>query len=168
MGDKYTKYKMECDGINARYIFASMNNINVVKIKVPNIVKNKAKKIAILNATHKYKKGNFQFNSVEDGIAKIYTFDKNWIDKFQGTTVDVIPEIYLVPYKEGTVGVLAVCNGFIVRDGEDSGFRLESKTAVKEYLKNKSFNLYNIDSKKVNTNWKKEKFIDLAKSVGVL
>jgi hypothetical protein len=159
---------MECDGINARYVFVSMNNINVVELKVPDIAKNKAKKIAILNATHKYKSGNFQLNSVEGGVARIYTFDEKWIEKFQGKKVDMIPEIYLVPYKKNTVSVMAVRDGFVIRDSEDSGFRIESKATVKEYLKNKTFNLYNIDSKKVNANWKKEKFIDLAKSVGVV
>lgn len=165
--DMYNKYCMEKNGARSGNILAKMTNINVVEVKVPKIKKSQAMKVAVTICEQKYGAGMYKVQSIEDGMALVYTFKKVWLDGYKGSNVNLIPELYLVPLVDNVVGVLRVSDGYIIRDGENSGFRVEDRGVVKEYLRGKEYSLYNMSGVKMRKSWKEIKLKDLTAALRI-
>lgn len=163
----YDNYCMEQNSDKAKNIFVLMTNINAVEIKVPNINKKQSIKIADTVSKQKYGEGCYQVKNVESGKALVYVYTNEWISKYKNKNVNLIPEIYIVPWKDNCVSVMFTGQGYIIRDGLNSGFRMENKITIKEYLVGKEYSLYNMSNNKMRKSWKKVEFLELVKEIKI-
>jgi hypothetical protein len=149
----FNAYSLEEEGCGSKLIFGSMNNISVISIDVPDAPLAIQHKVIKSNIVNNYSESGYVISQVIKNKAIVYVYDKKWL-KTLPLNSNILPEIYLVPFHEGFVSVCATEAGFIIRETESSGFRLDNSSAVKEYLLERKYKLFNLSSKSVNQRWK--------------
>jgi hypothetical protein len=143
--EKYSKpFAFEGGEIFNRILICSMDNVSISTMEIPTTNKKDVNKIVQNKLSQKKSGDTNNIVRTKNNSALVYSYDVAWIDGQINKKIisSILPEIYLLPYNKGIISVCKVKNGFIIRDGEDSGFRLSSQDSVMQFLQGNEYNLF--------------------------
>lgn len=147
------KYGFDLSNANTRYLYASMNDILVITLNMPMLDNAQLTRVIMQKVQKEYPGDLYYISSMKEGYATVFIFNKWLLDTVKDSKIKkFLPEIYMVPFNN-RLSVCKVRDGYIIRTSQDSGFRLNEKRAVKEYISGKEYDLYNFTDAKMGNSW---------------
>ncbi len=149
-----TKYSFDINQKSTRYLYASMNDVLVITLNMPSLNNTQLTRVIMQKVQKEYPDDLYYIASIDEGYATVFVFNKWLLDTVKDSKIKkFLPEIYMVPFNN-RLSVCKVIDGYIVRTSQDSGFRLNDRDAVKEYINGKEYDLYNFTEARMGNSWR--------------
>jgi len=144
----------ERNNIKSKKIFSSMNNVLVYDRDYPNVKKPDALRLIQKDLNIKYPGESYKIHVDDQGKYVIYVYRDSWNKntKRKKANTKSIPEIYMVPFST-KISIAYTGSGYIIRTGNNSGFRVSNQEQVRSYIAGKEYELYNFTKKDMGSNW---------------